>query len=163
MLLAFGGRYNRYFWDTRMKILKLSNFYMLFHLVLTKFFKSELFSCLLKVNHVIKSCKEPIQNANHFFIVFGASISGFPSWSCMFSFKNLKHSSGCFVDQMLFVLTIAFLRVRNCQYLSSLRKESPLGEMRGGRWHPYSLRRQVLFEKDQLTIQQIAEDHEPRD
>ena len=64
---------------------------------------------------------------------------------------------------MLFVLTIAFLRARNCKYLSSLRKQSRLGEMRGGRWHPYSLRRQVLFEKDQLTIQQIAEDHEPLD
>ena len=30
---------------------------MLFQLVLTKFFKSELFSCLPKVNHVIKSCE----------------------------------------------------------------------------------------------------------
>ena len=33
---------------------------MLFQLVLTKFFKSELFSSLSKVGHVIKSCKEPI-------------------------------------------------------------------------------------------------------
>ena len=33
---------------------------MLFQLVLTKFFKSELFSCLPKVDHVIKSCEEPI-------------------------------------------------------------------------------------------------------
>ena len=33
---------------------------MLFQLVLMKFFKSELFSCLPKVDHVIKSCKEPI-------------------------------------------------------------------------------------------------------
>ena len=33
---------------------------MLFPSVLTKFFKSELFSRLPKVNHVIKSCKEPI-------------------------------------------------------------------------------------------------------
>ena len=33
---------------------------MLFQLVLTKFFKSELFSCLPKIDHVIKSCKEPI-------------------------------------------------------------------------------------------------------
>ena len=32
---------------------------MLFQLVLTKFFKSELFSCLPKVDYVIKSCKEP--------------------------------------------------------------------------------------------------------
>ena len=33
---------------------------MLLQLVLTKFFKSELFSCLPKIDHVIKSCKEPI-------------------------------------------------------------------------------------------------------
>ena len=33
---------------------------MLFQLVLTKFVKSELFSCLPTVDHVIKSCKEPI-------------------------------------------------------------------------------------------------------
>ena len=37
---------------------------MLFQLVLTKFFKSELFSCLLKVDHVIKSCKGPIAVVN---------------------------------------------------------------------------------------------------
>ena len=44
----------------RQKILRLPNFNMLFQLVLTKFFKSELFSCLPKAGHVIKSCKEPI-------------------------------------------------------------------------------------------------------
>ena len=33
---------------------------MLFQLVLTKCFQSELFSSLSKVGHVIKSCKEPI-------------------------------------------------------------------------------------------------------
>ena len=33
---------------------------MLFRLALIKFFKSELFSSLRKVGHVIKSCKEPI-------------------------------------------------------------------------------------------------------
>ena len=38
----------------------LGNFDMLFTLVLTKFSKSELFSCLPKVDHVIKSWKEPI-------------------------------------------------------------------------------------------------------
>ena len=43
-----------------MKFLRLFDFNMLFQLVLTKFFKSELFSCLLKVDRVIKSCKEPI-------------------------------------------------------------------------------------------------------
>ena len=35
-------------------------FNMLFQLVLTKFFKRELFLCLPKVDQVIKSCKEPI-------------------------------------------------------------------------------------------------------
>ena len=34
---------------------------MLFQLVLiTNFFKSELFSCLLKVDHVINHCKKPV-------------------------------------------------------------------------------------------------------
>ena len=50
----------RYFRDIRLKILRLPIFNMLFQLVLTKFFKVELFSCLPKVDHVIKSCKEPI-------------------------------------------------------------------------------------------------------
>ena len=58
MLLTFGGRYNRYFSDIRLNILRLTNFNMLFQLVLTKFFKSELFSCLPTVGHVIKSCKK---------------------------------------------------------------------------------------------------------
>ena len=44
----------------RLKILRLPNFNMLFQLVLAKCLKSELFSCLPKVDHVIKSCKEPI-------------------------------------------------------------------------------------------------------
>ena len=60
MLLTFGGRCNRYFWDIRLNILRSLNFNMLFQLVLTKVFKSELFSSLSKVGHVIKSCKEPI-------------------------------------------------------------------------------------------------------
>ena len=44
-----------------LKILTLLNFNMLFQLTLTKFVKSELFSCLPKVEHVIKSRKEAIQ------------------------------------------------------------------------------------------------------
>ena len=32
MFLTFGGRYNRYIWDTRMKLLRLLNFNMLFQL-----------------------------------------------------------------------------------------------------------------------------------
>ena len=74
MLLTFGGHYNLYFWDTRLKILRLPNFNMLFQLVLTKFFKSKLFSCLPKVGHVIKSCKEPIPpvsqyHSQRFFVI----------------------------------------------------------------------------------------------
>ena len=53
MLPSFGGRY---FWDIWLRILRLPNFNILFQLLLT----SELFSCLPKVDHVIKSCKEPI-------------------------------------------------------------------------------------------------------
>ena len=30
ILITFGGRCNRYFWDIRLKIYKLPNFYMLF-------------------------------------------------------------------------------------------------------------------------------------
>ena len=41
-------------------MLRFPNFNMLFQLVLAKFFKSELFLRLLKVDHVIKSCKKPI-------------------------------------------------------------------------------------------------------
>ena len=36
---------DRYFWDIRLKILRLPNFIMLFQLVLTTFSKGELFSC----------------------------------------------------------------------------------------------------------------------
>ena len=60
MLQTFGGLCNRYFRAIRLKILRLAIFNLLFQLVLSKFFKSELFSCLPKVDHVIKSCKEPI-------------------------------------------------------------------------------------------------------
>ena len=54
------SNFRRLLQSLRQKILRLPNFNMLFQLVLTKFFKSELFSCLPKVNRVIKSCKEPI-------------------------------------------------------------------------------------------------------
>ena len=49
----FGGRCNRYFWDTRLKMYRLPNFNLLFQFMLTKFLKSELFSCLSKVDQVI--------------------------------------------------------------------------------------------------------------
>ena len=53
MLLTFGGRCHRYFWDIRLHILRFADFNMVFQLVLTKCFQSELFSCLPKVDHVI--------------------------------------------------------------------------------------------------------------
>ena len=79
MLLTFGGRCNRYFWDIRLKILRFPNFYMLFQLALTKFFKTELFSCLPKVDHVIKSGKEPINTLYHlnFHFFFSVILSQF--------------------------------------------------------------------------------------
>ena len=65
MLPTFSGNCNRYFWDIGLKIIRLPNFDMLFQLVLAKFFKSELYSCLSKVDHVIKSCKEPLEITGH--------------------------------------------------------------------------------------------------
>ena len=53
ILLIFGGRWIRYFSDIRLKILRLPNFNMPFQLVLTKFFKSKLFSRLPKADHMI--------------------------------------------------------------------------------------------------------------
>ena len=91
MLLTFGGRYNHYFWDTRLKLLRLLNFNMLFKLVLAKFFKSELFSCLPKVGHVFKSCKEPIYPLmSHFRVArslcFKARLSVKPvTWKWLFT------------------------------------------------------------------------------
>ena len=98
MLLTFGGRCNRYFWDIRLKILRLPNFNMFFQL---KFFKSELFSCLPKVDHVIKSCKEPIDKAiiidNHILIDI----------DCVGQSKEID---GCFISllalSILSILTI---------------------------------------------------------
>ena len=52
MLLTFSSRYKRYF---------LPYFNALFQLVRTKCFKSELFSCLPKVDHVIKPFKESVR------------------------------------------------------------------------------------------------------
>ena len=45
ILIIFGGRCNRYFWDIRLKLYSFINFSMLFQFVLTKFSKSELSSC----------------------------------------------------------------------------------------------------------------------
>ena len=54
ILLIFGSRCGLYFCrDIRLKIYRLPNFNMLFQFLLTIFFKSELFSCLEKVDHVI--------------------------------------------------------------------------------------------------------------
>ena len=70
MLPTFGGRCNRCFGDILLKILGLSNFNMLFQLELAKCFKSELFSCLPKVDQVIKSCKELIERPSIIFTFY---------------------------------------------------------------------------------------------
>ena len=51
MLQTFDGRFNLYFWDTRLKIFMLLNFNMLFQLVLTNFAKVNCFC-------VYKSCSQ---------------------------------------------------------------------------------------------------------
>ena len=43
ILLTFGGRYNRYFWDIRLKMYRLINFNMFSQLVLKKFTKANCF------------------------------------------------------------------------------------------------------------------------
>ena len=54
ILLIFGSRCGLYFcWDIRLKTYRLPNFNVLFKFLLTIFIKSELFSCLQKVDHVI--------------------------------------------------------------------------------------------------------------
>ena len=60
MLPTFSGHCNRYFGDIQLKILRLPNSNVVFPLVLTKFSKHELLSFLPKVDHMIKSCKEPV-------------------------------------------------------------------------------------------------------
>ena len=64
ILLIFGCRCNRYFWDIGLKIHRLPNVNMLFQLVQTQFFKSELFSCLPKDDHVINWCKRLISSSS---------------------------------------------------------------------------------------------------
>ena len=80
MLPTFSGRCNSYFWDIGLKILRLPNFNMLFRLVLIKFFKSALFSCLPKVDHVIKSCKEPIPHNQLLLTQFGMNFVILNRW-----------------------------------------------------------------------------------
>ena len=59
MLPTFGGRCNRLFWDIWLKILRLPIFNMLFQSANKIFQKWTVQSRLPKVDHVIKSCKEP--------------------------------------------------------------------------------------------------------
>ena len=80
MLPTFSGRCNSYFWDIGLKILRLPNFNMLFRLVLIKFFKSALFSCLPKVDHLIKSCKEPIPHNQLLLTQFGMNFVILNRW-----------------------------------------------------------------------------------
>ena len=62
ILLIFGHRCNRYFWDIWLEIDRLPNFNMLFQFMLTTFFKSELLSCLQKV----LSCNQLMQKPYHY-------------------------------------------------------------------------------------------------
>ena len=50
----YGGDGDSYYWDIQLKIYLLLNFNVFFQFLLTKFLKGELFSCLQKVDHVIK-------------------------------------------------------------------------------------------------------------
>ena len=59
MLPTFGGRCNRFFWDIWLKILRLPIFNMLFQSAYKIFQKWTVQLRLPKVDHVIKSCKEP--------------------------------------------------------------------------------------------------------
>ena len=52
IFMEYHSSVNHHFWDIQLEIYMLPNFNMLFQLVLTKIFKSELFSCLSKVDHV---------------------------------------------------------------------------------------------------------------
>ena len=53
ILIIFGGHCINATFDIQLKIYGLPNFDILFQLVLTTFFKSELFLCLSKVDHLI--------------------------------------------------------------------------------------------------------------
>ena len=52
--VVFGSLYNRFFRDIWLKIYRLPGFNILFQFVLTKFSKSQLFSCLQKVETIAK-------------------------------------------------------------------------------------------------------------
>ena len=56
------------FWDIQLKIRRLPIFYMLFQLMLTKFFNSKLFSCLAKVDHVTTVMQGAYWNKNNLII-----------------------------------------------------------------------------------------------
>ena len=60
------------------EILRLPIFNTLFQLVLTKFFKSELFSFLLKVDHVVKSY--PYVSLNYFLVDINLVLFFFPHY-----------------------------------------------------------------------------------
>ena len=148
MLLTFGGRYNRYFWDTPTKILRLLNFNMLFQLVLTKFFKSELFSCLPKSSHT-KAC------SNHFFIVFGSSI--FPSWSCISFLKSqtflwLFRRWKCYLIQQLPFSEQGIVSISAAELKHGIRKRKRNHGNGNGKGNPWKRVPSDRFEKKILAM-----------
>ena len=60
-----------------LKIIRLTNFNMLFQLVLIKFFQNALFSCLPKVDNMIKPCKEPIKLSTGWRFIHWIALSTF--------------------------------------------------------------------------------------
>ena len=81
---------------------------MLSQFLLLKLFKSELFSCLPKVDHVIKSCKEPIGQQ-----LTGASAATIPEFIAgrisapiHFSFLKWRMESCCLLVKCIIILLI---------------------------------------------------------
>ena len=58
-LLIFGGRYERYFRDTRLKMYRLPNFYMLFQLLLKSFSKKKVYTKLITWPTIAKRLFSP--------------------------------------------------------------------------------------------------------
>ena len=70
ILLIFGGRCNRYFWDIWLKLYSFINFSMLFQFVVTKFSNSELSSCFSESWSSDQLLQEAIRVSGVFFTLF---------------------------------------------------------------------------------------------
>ena len=68
------------FWDIQLKIRRLLIFYMLFQLMLTKFFNSKLFSCLAKVDHLTTVMQGAYWNKNNIIIQKNGKKNVYAKW-----------------------------------------------------------------------------------